>query len=125
MKQKLLQRRLRFITLALAALGGAYLWSRYEVIHLPVEGCSPIHQVRAGASLWVDLSPARIEVGDALFFQVPSGQLAFSQVERIKEGPRSYWVRNDNEACPGSDSESLGWVSANQVHGRLIMALDM
>lgn len=122
MTPKSLQRRLRIVTLMLAALGAAYLWNRYELIDLPGSGCSPLRSIRPGNTLWVDLAPSDIAEGNVLFFELPNGSIALAQVTRV--GPEGYWVSCDDPACPGVDSDDLGWLQEEQIHGRMIMALD-
>jgi len=118
-----LQRVLRVLTLALAGVGVLYLWNRYELIDLPEGGCSPLRRLRAGNTLWVDLKPAHIAVGDVLFFELPGGEIGLAEVERSRDG-EAWWVACDDPACPGTDSEELGWIPRERVHGRLLMAFD-
>ncbi len=125
MNPRRLQRSLRFLTLSCAALGGLYLWNRYEVIVLPGEGCLPLQSIRPGNTLWIDLVPARIGVGDVVFFDLPEGTIALAQVGRIEEGPLRYWLETDNPGCPGYQSEELGWIDEESIHGRLMMSIDL
>ncbi len=120
MNPRKLQRVLSRGTLLLAALGGMYLWTRYEVMTLPEGGCSPLTQLAPGSFMWIDLRPVEIGVGDVLFFDVPGGRLGIGLVERV-EGAR-YWVVTDVVDCPGESSETLGWIGGERVHGRLILA---
>ena len=70
MTPKQLQRLLSRATLILAALGGGYLWMRYEVLTLPESGCSPLAQVAPGSLMWIDLAPSALRAGDAVFFEL-------------------------------------------------------
>lgn len=119
------QRFLRNLTLVCAVAGGVYLWNRYELIDLPQEGQSPLKSLSPGNRLWVDLMPRTIVVGDVLFYAPPAGGLAFGRVERIEEEPRRYWVVIDVPELDAPSSEELGWISSEQVQGRLMMALDL
>lgn len=119
-----LQRHLRRLTLVLAAVGVAYLYTRFELLPLPEQGCSPLRRLRAGTLLWVDRRPARLEVGDVVFFRLEGGTIALGEVARREEQPARSWVLTDDPLCPGVDSDDLGWISDADVHGRLMMALD-
>lgn len=125
MSPKVLQRILRNATLVVTFAGGLYLWNRFELFDLPAEGCSPLQSLRPGNKLWVDLYPRRIGVGDVVFFQPPGGEISLGRVERLEEEPQPrYWLGVDDPACPGQDSEALGWVSRDWIQGRMMMALD-
>jgi hypothetical protein len=124
-KPKRLQRLLRNATLLTAVAGGIYLWNRYELIDLPRAGCSPLKSLSPGNKLWVDLFPARIVVGDVLFFLPPQGQLSLARVERIEGAPERYWLAGDDPTCPTVASDELGWIPGDWVQGRLMMAIDL
>ncbi|MFT7486081.1 MAG: hypothetical protein ACI9F9_001934 [Candidatus Paceibacteria bacterium] len=114
--------RLRRLSLVVAALGGVYLWQRYEVFPLPDAGCSPLMSLSPGSTLWVDKQPPNLGVGDVIFFTLPNGSIGFGRCTKLQD--RGLWLETDVEACPAVDSNSLGWVERNRVHGRLIMAFD-
>lgn len=124
MNPRRLQRSLRLFTLVIAGLGGFYLWNRYELIDLPVEGCSPLRRIRPGQTLWIDLSPSTISAGDVVFFELPDGQLALAQVDRLASEPQRYWLLCDDPGCPGEDSDNHGWIPRELIHGRMMMAFD-
>lgn len=117
-----LQRTLGRATLVAVAIGGIYLWNRYEWMKLPGEGCSPLTRISPGNTLWVDRWPGRIEVGDVLFFDVGDGGIAIAEVSEVAPDGDRYWVLTDVEDCPGVDSDELGWISRDAVQGRLMMA---
>lgn len=121
MTPKRLQRLFSRATLVLAALGGGYLWMRYEVMTLPEEGCSPLAQVAPGSFMWIDLAPRELRPGDAVFFELADGRLALAQVERA-EG-EAFWLITDVANCPAESSLTQGLIAAERIHGRLIMAL--
>lgn len=120
-------RRLRLATYVLAATGGVYLLNRYEVIPMPSEGCSPLLSLRPGSMLWVDQMAPGLEVGDVAFFNLPGGGVGIARCARTRsgaDGVQSYWLETDVESCPGVDSDDLGWVSARDIQGRLILSMD-
>ena len=121
MTPKQLQRLLSRATLILAALGGGYLWMRYEVLTLPESGCSPLAQVAPGSLMWIDLAPSALRAGDAVFFELADGRLALAQIEREEAG--GFWLVTDMPECPAESSLTQGLVPAERIHGRLIMAL--
>lgn len=114
------QRWLSRATLVFAALGGLYLWTRYEVLTLPSEGCSPLTRLAPGCVLWIDLRPGSLAPGDVVFFQLADGRLALAEVERREAG--RLWLVIDEESCPGESSATLGWIPEEHVHGRMIFA---
>ena len=114
------QRWLSRGTLAFTVLGGLYLWTRYEVLTLPGEGCSPLTRLAPGSLLWIDLRPAALAEGDVVFFALADGRLALAEVER--QGEEGLWLVTDDEACPGESSATLGWIDEARVHGRMILA---
>jgi hypothetical protein len=120
-----LQVLLRRGTLLLAAVGAAYLWTRFEVLPLPAGGCSPLRRLRPGTLLWVDRRPGPLEVGDVVFFRLADGTIVLGEVARREASPPRSWVLTDDPACPGTDSDDLGWVPDGDVHGRLMMAFDL
>jgi hypothetical protein len=120
-----LQRFLRNLTLLCAAVGGLYLWNRYELIDLPAEGRSPLASLSPGNRLWVDLMPGRFVVGDVLFYSPPDGELSFGRVQRIEAEPERYWVVVDAPDLVARSSEGLGWIPRDWIQGRLMMALDL
>ncbi len=121
MTPKQLQRVLSRATLILAALGGGYLWMRYELMTLPESGCSPLAQVAPGSLMWIDLSPGALRPGDAVFFELADGRLALAQIEREEAG--GFWLVTDMSDCPAESSLTQGLISPDRIHGRLIMAL--
>ena len=106
MNPRRLQRILSRATLVGAALGGIYLWTRYEVMTLPEAGCSPLTRLAPGSFMWIDLRPGAIAAADVLFFELPDGRLALGEVERI-DG-EAYWIVTDVEDCPAESSATLG-----------------
>ncbi len=120
-----LQLLLRRGTLVLAAVGVAYLWTRFELLPLPAEGCSPLRRLRAGTLLWVDRRPGPLEVGDVVFFRLEGGTIALGEVARRAESPPRSWILTDVPDCPGVDSDDVGWIEDEDVHGRLMMAFDL
>lgn len=121
MRPKKLQHLLSRATLLLAALGGLYLWTRYEVLSLPESGCSPLARVAPGSWMWIDLAPRGLREGDAVFFELSDGRLALAQIERIEAD--GLWLITDMADCPAESSLTQGLIAEERVHGRLILAL--
>ena len=122
MNPKQVQRILGRATLLAVAISGIYLWSRYEWMKLPGEGCSPLTRISPGSTLWVDRWPGGIVPGDVIFFAVEDGSIALAEVGAVAPEGDRYWVTTDVEECPGADSDELGWISRDAVRGRLLMA---
>jgi len=111
----------RRATLIAAVVAGLYLWSRYELVDLPSEGCSPLLAFAPGTTLWVDTRPPAYGVGDVVFFEDPLGAVQIARVDSIP-APGRYWLLTDDEDCPGVDSRGLGAIPAERMRGRVIFA---
>ena len=112
-------RTLRRVTLALAAVGLVYLWVRFDTITIE-GGRSPIHRYGTGDRLIVDLHARDLEVGNAIIARDPEGGLHLALVARIsQEG--AVWLSVDHPEAVSS--EQLGWFSADDVLGRVVLAL--
>lgn len=122
MKPQLVVRRLQRGILALAFLGGLYLIWRVELLRLPPAGCSPVLRFAPGALLLLDGKPPRLHSGDVVLFEAEgSDTLYLGVVEREENG--RYWILTDNAACPGTDSDDLGWIPRDALRGRALLAL--
>ncbi len=113
---------LRRVAIVVAAVGAFYLYQRYEILPLDQAGCSPLMSLRPGSTLWIDRQPSNLGMGDVLFFTLPDGAVGFGRCTRT-EGDK-LWVETDVDDCPAPDSDELGWLQPEQIHGRLIMAFD-
>lgn len=113
---------LRRASLVFAVGGALYMWQRYEWMQLPAQGCSPLIALRPGSRLWVDRRPSDLGPGDVLFFTLADGAVGFARCSRTA-GP-NLWLETDNRECPGQDSDELGWIARDRIHGRLVMAVD-
>ncbi len=120
LRSKRLLGNLRRGCLLLGVLGALYLWQRYELLPLPRTGCSPLMSLSPGSTLWVDLQAEDLGVGDVIFFSLPSGAIAFGRCTRTQG--TDLWLVTDVEACPAEDSQTLGWIAQDRVHGRLVLA---
>ncbi len=112
----------RRLTWVLVLVGGFYLWNRYELMRFPSDGCSPLVSLRPGSVLWIDRESQAASVGDVLFYSIPTGQAAIGRCSKLRQSPPAFWIVADNPACPGPDSNSLGWIGLDQIQGRVLLA---
>lgn len=121
-----IQRHLRWIVIAVAALGLLYLGKRFEVVTLPEEGCSPLFAYPPGTGLLVDKRFGDLNEGDAVFFRVQAGALQIGRIRGIEQdskGDPAYSILGDDERCPIPDSSSLGTFPRDRVAARVILAM--
>jgi len=116
-----LQKILRRITLLLAAAGGIYLYSRFSLLVLPAEGCSPVVRYGPGTSLLLDQHPDEWSVRDVVIFEAEGGVVSLGEIERLNaEG--AAWIVTDDPDCPAPSSVELGWIAEDRLAARVIFA---
>lgn len=121
MDPRALLRGARVVLLVAVVLGAGYLASRFTLITLPVEGCSPVSRFSAGDHLLVDSRPRPLAPGDAVLVRDPRQALQLTLVEVVHPQTRALWCRGDDAACPGFGSEASGWIPATAVAGRVLL----
>lgn len=110
------------IVLVVGALAGAgYIASRFTLITLPSEGCSPVSRFAAGDRLLVDAKPRPLQPRDAVLVRAEGGALQLTLIERVRDEDGALWCRGDNADCPGFGSEAVGWVPRSSVAGRVLL----
>ena len=114
-------RRARIALLVSVVLGAGYLASRFTLITLPEEGCSPVSRFSPGDHLLVDSRPRPLAPGDAVLVRDPRQTLQLTLVEVVHPETRALWCRGDDSACPGFGSEASGWIPATAVAGRVLL----
>ena len=130
-RRKRLVRRLRFFAVGVAVLGFFYLASRYELLELPEDRCSPVSALQPGSYLLLDRDPPQLFTGDAVFFETPAGELALGKLveppgtpagtTRVEDG---YWIVGDALDCSTPDSTTLGPIAPDSVQARVLFSLD-
>ena len=116
--------RIRLAIVALALLATGWIVSRFEVLRLPDEACSPLLRFSAGAVLFVDGRPPSYGVGDAVFFTDATGALRLARIDaRVEEGSSRWILVTDNAACPSPASGELGPIDEAAMRGRVLFAL--
>ena len=121
MDPRALLRRARVALLVSVVLGAGYLASRFTLITLPEEGCSPVSRFSPGEHLLVDSRPRPLAPGDAVLVRDPRQTLQLTLVEVVHPDTRALWCRGDDPACPGFGSEASGWIPATAVAGRVLL----
>ncbi len=126
-----LQTRLRRISWIVAALCLLYLYTRYDTLTLPADGCSPLVRFGPGDTLLLDRRPEGYAINDALLFvsqEDGEQSLRLAKVQRVTpEGSErgqaeQLWVSTDAKNCPGEDSSTLGWIDRDQCRARVLFA---
>ena len=121
MKPAQVQRVLRRITFLLAAVGGLYIYSRFSLMTLPAEGCSPIERFAPGTSLLLDQRPPQWGVGDAVLFGSGADSISLGEVGELRSDG-SAWIVINATNCPGASSAELGWIAEDRLVARVIFA---
>lgn len=114
-------RGLRAILLVAVLLGAGYIASRFTLITLPAEGCSPVSRFAAGDRLLVDSRPRPLGPGDAVLLRDDSGTIHLTLVKIVRSETGALWCEGDRPDCPGFDSTSSGWIPASAVAGRVLL----
>lgn len=111
----------RRITLALAAAGGLYLYTRFSLMTLPESGCTPVLRYAPGTSLLLDQRPTNLAAADGVLFESEPGVLSIGMIREAREDG-SVWITVDAPDCPAASSEQLGWVPRERIAARVIFA---
>lgn len=114
-------RRARIALIVAVLLGAGYLASRFALITLPGEGCSPVSRFAPGDRLLIDSRPRPLAPGDAVLVREGSGTLQLTLVKVVRSENGEVWCEGDREDCPGLASESSGWIPASAVAGRVLL----
>lgn len=104
----------------LAAIGGAYLVWRFDVVTLP-GSCSPILMVPAGSRLVVDTRPSVCEEGDLVFHGPAEGPYEFARVV-AREGA-AVLVATDSDECVGPRGRGPHAIAVASVTARVVFVL--
>ncbi|MDP6538550.1 MAG: hypothetical protein QF903_00835 [Planctomycetota bacterium] len=103
----------------LAVVGGVlYAVSRFELLEMPEDRCSPLLAIAPGTTLVVDLRAKVVEVGDVVFHEGDGGELWVGRVEALRAG--GLWIVTDAPSCPVADSRTLGEVAPERLRGRVV-----
>lgn len=119
--QAKLLRITRRLTVGAAFIGGVYLVMRFNVTTVPEGRCCPLVRFEPGAQIMVDGKPSKLNVGDAILVKDSNGNLQLTLVDKFGEDGR-VWCDTDREGCPGFTSEVYGWVSRDDVAGRVLLS---
>jgi len=115
------QRVVRRVTFALAAAGGLYLYSRFSLMVMPEEGCTPLQRYAPGTSLLLDQQPSGLEAGNAVLFESTPGVISLGEIGELRPDG-SLWITTDATECPGASSEQLGWIAKDRIAARVVFA---
>ena len=111
----------RIVLLVAVVLGAGYLTTRFTLITLPAEGCSPVTRFAAGDRLLVDARPRPLATGDAVLVRGIGGALQLTLVRVVRSENGALWCEGDSAECPGWGSETAGWIPASGVAGRVLL----
>lgn len=120
--QRRLLRAVRVLTLLIAGYYAISLGTRYELLSLPEEGCSPVARYSPGTRLLVDRRSPHWEVGDCVFVEDGAGATHLVILAEVN-ADGLYWTSTDVEGCPGVSASELGWLGENELLGRVVMSL--
>ena len=113
-------RRARVVTIVAASACALYLGSRFDLITLPMEGCSPVSAFEPGSKLMVDRWAPGLSSGDKVFVGEANGAVHLAVI--ADSGKAGSWiVVSDNDSCPSQFPPDEQPVSADQVLGRVIL----
>lgn len=115
------QRIVRRLTLALAAAGGLYLYTRFSLLTLPESGCTPVMRFAPGTTLLLDQRPAEFLVDDGVLFEAEPGVIALGVVGEVRADGAA-WITVDAVDCPAASSAELGWIPRGRIAARVIFA---
>jgi hypothetical protein len=127
LNQRRLARHLRWGAMLIAAVGGLYLWMRYDSYGLPTEGCSPLARFALGDNLLLDRQPPGFHLDDAVLVRGDDGLLYLGKVTATRpenaepSEVEAIWIQTDVPGCPGRDSDEFGWVELDAVAARIVM----
>lgn len=124
MKPAQVQRIVRRLTLLLVAAGGFYLYSRFDMLVLPAEGCTPVSRYAPGTRLLLDTRPSGYELGDGVLFQSAPGVISLGLLDEIDENGE-YWIAVDAADCPATSSAELGWIAQDRLVARVVLATSL
>ena len=120
--QRIFLKWMRLGTLFIAFCMALYIGTRYEVLTLPRDGCSPVGRYSPGTRVLVDRRPPFWAVGDCVFVESPDGLVHMVLLgSRNEEG--AFWTETDMPDCPGVEAEILGWVKPGELLGRIVMGI--
>lgn len=113
---------MRYLTIAVAMGGAAYLGSRFDFVTLPVEGCSPVSRYSPGSRLLVDRWAGAWKVGDSVFVADSSDVVHLGVLAR--PGASGRWhLTGDDPDCPGLFPASEEPISDELILGRVVLSL--
>jgi hypothetical protein len=117
--QRVLLGWMRRATLLAVVAGAFYAASRFELLEMPADRCSPLRAIAPGTTLVVDLQPRNCRIGDVVFHEGAQGELRIGRVAEVLAG--GLWIVTDDESCSVPDSASLGPVGFERLRGRVVL----
>ena len=117
-----IQRVVRRLTLLLAAAGGLYLYTRFSLLAVPREGCTPVLRFAPGTTLLLDTRPRPLRPADEVLFRVDETTNSLGIVREVREDG-ALWIAIDASNCPAPSSEQLGWIPASRIAARVVFPL--
>ena len=122
MNPRVIVRRARFLTVAIALGCALYLGSRFEFLTLPADGCSPVSRYAPGSRILVDRWAEPFMEGDCVFVTDASGVVHLGTLGAASE--RGLWhVLGDTVDCPGLFPAEEDPVSDEAILGRVVLSL--
>ena len=119
---RILVKRARILTVAVASVCAVYLGARFDLMTLPMDGCSPVSRYSPGSRLLVDRWGCSLRDGDCVLVAEASGVVHLGILSAAEEA--NYWyVVGDSADCPGLFPRDEGPVSGASVLGRIVLTL--
>jgi len=115
-------KRARLATILVAAGCAIYIGSRFDMVTLPVEGCSPVSAFQPGARLLVDRWAPGLASGDVVFVGEAGGNVHLGLLGDSGEA-QSWFLLGDADGCPSRFPKGEQPVRAEAVLGRVILNL--
>ena len=118
--QRILLAWARRVTLLAALAGVFYAVSRFEILEMPSDRCSPLLALAPGTTLVVDLRPGACKSGDVVFHEGDAGEIWIGRIDEVRD--EGLWIVTDDDTCPVPDSELLGPVRSKRLRGRVVLS---
>jgi len=119
---RVLVRKARLITLLVAGCSAVYLGMRFDVVTLPLSGCSPVTKFGPGSRLLVDRWAGGWRAGDLAFVEDARGAVHFGLLGA--SAVAGCWLLlSDSGDCPSVFPVNDLPIEEDRMLGRVVLGL--